>query len=92
MNFDLLRAADAVAPLWAAGFYNKTFKWPSWHIYEPLIRRMAGLGTAPAQRDPDRYQVLNHHCDVLIIGAASPDCVTSRLHKAEFRPPRCTER
>jgi sarcosine oxidase subunit alpha len=68
VNFDLGRAMDFLAPLWAAGFYNKTFLWPSWHTYEPLIRRMAGLGRAPAARDPDRYDVSNHHCDVLVIG------------------------
>ena len=27
-----------------AGFYYKTFKWPSWHLFEPSIRRMAGFG------------------------------------------------
>ena len=31
-----------------AGFYYKTFMWPSWRTYEGLIRRLAGLG--PAQR------------------------------------------
>jgi len=68
VNFDLGRLLDFVAPLWAAGFYNKTFIWPSWHTYEPLIRRMAGLGRAPGERDPDRYEVGNLHCDVLVIG------------------------
>lgn len=68
VDFDVGRSMDAVAPLWSAGFYNKTFIWPSWHTYEPLIRRMAGLGRAPSGRDPDRYEVGNLHCDVLVIG------------------------
>jgi sarcosine oxidase, subunit alpha len=68
VNFDLGRTMDVLAPLWAAGFYNKTFLWPSWHTYEPLIRRMAGLGRAPSSRDPDRYEVTNQHCDLLIVG------------------------
>ena len=68
VNFDLGRATDFIAPLWAAGFYNKTFLWPSWHTYEPMIRRMAGLGRAPTVRDPDRYEVCNQHCEVLVIG------------------------
>jgi NADPH-dependent 2,4-dienoyl-CoA reductase/sulfur reductase-like enzyme len=38
-SFDVLRALDFIAPLFAAGFYNKTFMWPSWHTYEPIIRR-----------------------------------------------------
>jgi sarcosine oxidase subunit alpha len=68
VNFDIGRILDAVAPLWAAGFYNKTFIWPSWHTYEPFIRRMAGLGHAPGERDPDRYDTGNLHCDVLVVG------------------------
>ena len=35
--------------LWGAGFYYKTFMWPSWRTYEPLIRRLAGLGRAPLE-------------------------------------------
>jgi sarcosine oxidase, subunit alpha len=68
VNFDFGRALDAVAPLWSAGFYNKTFMWPSWHTYELIIRRLAGLGRAPSDPDPDRYEVGNLHCDVLVIG------------------------
>jgi sarcosine oxidase subunit alpha len=68
-EFDLGRALDLVAPLWAAGFYNKTFMWPSWHTYEGVIRRLAGLGRAPAQADPDRYETRSLHCEVLVIGA-----------------------
>ncbi len=68
VDFDVGRSMDLIAPLWAAGFYNKTFIWPSWHTYEPMIRRMAGLGRAPGQRDPDRYEVGNLHCDVLVVG------------------------
>ena len=69
LGFDLGRALDFTASLWQAGFYNKTFIWPSWHVYEPAIRRMAGLGHAPDGPDPDRYEVRNAHCDVLVIGA-----------------------
>lgn len=68
LNFDAGRALDFLAPLWSAGFYNKTFIWPSWHTYEPFIRRMAGLGHAPRERDPDRYEIQNIHCDVLVVG------------------------
>jgi sarcosine oxidase subunit alpha len=68
LNFEVGRILDFTAPLWAAGFYNKTFKWPNWHTYEGIIRRMAGLGRAPKERDPDRYDVCNLHCDVLVVG------------------------
>jgi sarcosine oxidase subunit alpha len=68
LRLDLMRLLDFTAPLWAAGFYNKTFMWPSWHAYEWLVRRMAGFGHAPREADPDRYEVRNLHCEVLVIG------------------------
>jgi sarcosine oxidase subunit alpha len=52
-----------------AGFFYKTFMWPHWHLFEPLIRGAAGLGTAPALPDPDRYESRFAHCDVLVVGA-----------------------
>jgi sarcosine oxidase subunit alpha len=65
------------SPLIGAGFYYKTFMGPNlfgknwaWrHIYEPMIRRAAGLGQPPRERDPDRYQRTFDHCDVMIVGA-----------------------
>lgn len=68
VHFDIGRVMDLVAPLWPAGFYNKTFTWPSWHVYEPIIRRAAGIGTAPTAPDPDRYESCNAACDLLIVG------------------------
>lgn len=68
LGWDLGRVFDFTAPLWAAGFYNKTFIRPNWHAYECLIRRMAGFGTAPPKPDPDRYESQNLHCDVLVVG------------------------
>jgi len=65
---DLLRILDFAHPLFAAGFYNKTFKWPTWRTYEPLIRRLTGLGRVPPGSDPDRYETRHTHCDVLVIG------------------------
>ena len=55
-----------------AGFYNKTFMWPrsGWDkLYEPAIRKMAGLGDAPTEEDPDVYAATYAHCDLLIVGA-----------------------
>ncbi len=63
---------DRLSPLIPAGFYNKTFKWPraAWErLYEPSIRRMAGLGVPPIAPDPDYYAANYAHCDVLIVGA-----------------------
>jgi sarcosine oxidase subunit alpha len=60
------------APIFVAGFYYKTFMWPAalWEkLYEPAIRRAAGLGRASAKADPDTYEKAYAFCDVLIIGA-----------------------
>ena len=37
--------------------------------YEKYIRKAAGLGRAPKVNDPDSYDYLNQHCDVLVVGA-----------------------
>jgi sarcosine oxidase subunit alpha len=69
VNFDLGRLLDFTHRLWPAGFYNKIFKWPSWHWYEGAVRRMAGLGKLPGGEDKNKYFHHNVHCDVLIVGA-----------------------
>jgi sarcosine oxidase subunit alpha len=69
LGFDVGALNDVIAPFIPAGFYYKTFKgWPGWMAFEPLIRRAAGLGRAPSLPDPDRYEVANRHCDVLVVG------------------------
>lgn len=63
---------DRLGMFLPAGFYNKTFMWPRsfWdRLYEPAIRRMAGLGGAPVEIDPDHYGATYAHCDLLIVGA-----------------------
>jgi len=72
LAFDVGGLNDLLSPFFAAGFYYKTFMWPkaAWHaIYEPFIRRAAGLGVAPTEADPDHYASRYAHCDVLVIGA-----------------------
>src|SRR5918996_1237552 len=72
VRFDLWALNNLLAPLLPAGFYYKTFMWPeSWwrRVYERMIRRAAGLGKAPTEPDPDRYEHMHAHCDVLVVGA-----------------------
>jgi len=68
---DWMALAGLVSGLLPAGFYYKTFMWPGrwWPWYEHWIRRAAGLGRAPAAADPDIYERLVAHCDVLVVGA-----------------------
>jgi sarcosine oxidase subunit alpha len=70
LRFDVGAVNGLVSPLLPAGFYNKTFMWPRsmWMQYEKVIRRMAGLGKAPTGPDPDRYDKVHVHCDVLVVG------------------------
>ncbi|MBA4783851.1 MAG: sarcosine oxidase subunit alpha family protein [Rhizobiales bacterium] len=71
LEFDIGRVNDLAWRFLPAGFYYKTFMGPpfGWMNFEPFIRAAAGLGKAPSAPDPDRYEVTNRHCDVLIIGA-----------------------
>ena len=72
LRFDVAAVTDALSPLVPAGFYYKTFMAPAgfWaNVYEPAIRRSAGLGRAPRDADPDRYLHRFAHCDVLVVGA-----------------------
>ncbi|WP_372619490.1 sarcosine oxidase subunit alpha family protein [Falsiroseomonas sp.] len=74
LALDLGAVNGFFAPLIAAGFYYKTFMWPAsfWEkLYEPLIRRAAGLGRAPDGPDPDRYERAHLHCDVLVVGGGA---------------------
>ncbi len=68
VDFDAGRVLDFTHGLWPAGFYNKTFKWPSWHWYEGLIRRSAGSGRLPEGRDAVEYHQHHLHCDLLVVG------------------------
>jgi sarcosine oxidase, subunit alpha len=72
LQWDAGAIADRLSPLLSAGFYYKTFLQPArfWtHVYEPIIRRAAGMGRAPVLPDPDTYLNRHAHCDVLICGA-----------------------
>ena len=72
LGFDLMAANGLVAPFIKAGFYYKTFMWPAafWEkVYEPLIRRAAGLGRAAEGADPDTYEKAYLFCDVLVVGS-----------------------
>lgn len=71
LAFDLLSVNGLVSPALVAGFYYKTFMWPAsfWEkLYEPLIRRAAGLGRAAGHEDPDHYEKAFAFCDLLVIG------------------------
>jgi methylglutamate dehydrogenase subunit C len=72
LRYDIGAVNSLLSPVLGAGFYYKTFMWPKgfWEkVYEPLIRKAAGLGKAVMQPDPDRYEKTWAHCDLLVVGA-----------------------
>ena len=72
LRFDLLSVNDLLSPFLSAGFYYKTFMWPRafWEgLYEPIIRRAAGLGSLSGKPDEGIYEKAFAFCDVLVIGS-----------------------
>ncbi|WP_245424193.1 FAD-dependent oxidoreductase [Methylovirgula sp. 4M-Z18] len=74
---------DRFARFIPAAFYYKTFMFPDWHVFEPRIRAMAGLGVLDLQAKGFAATApANTFCDVLIIGAG-PAGLTAALAAAE---------
>ncbi len=76
LGFDVGEVNDRLAPFLAAGFYYKTFMGVlggtrEWMFWERFIRQAAGLGAASPRADPDWYEHVHGHCDVLVIGSGA---------------------
>jgi sarcosine oxidase subunit alpha len=76
LRHDLLSLNDRLGRFLPAGFYYKTFMAPRWaweKLYEPLIRRAAGLGRlvpeVGAHASP--AETVHVHTEVLIAGAGA---------------------
>ena len=71
LEFDVGAINTHLSRFLPAGFYYKMFMYPRsfWkHVYEPIIRKSAGLGKAPKDRDQDTYEHFHCHVDVLVVG------------------------
>ena len=85
VSFDFGAINNFLSKFFPAGFYYKTFMWPKnfWYrIYEPIIRKAAGLGVAPLKPDPDRYEHKFEYCDILVVGSG-PAGLSSALSAAK---------
>ncbi|MBV9345962.1 MAG: (2Fe-2S)-binding protein [Gammaproteobacteria bacterium] len=77
LRWDLLSLNDRLSRFLPAGFYYKTFMAPGWaweRIYEPLIRRAAGLGRLDppyAASHAATAESVHAHADVLVVGAGA---------------------
>ncbi|MFM7625402.1 MAG: FAD-dependent oxidoreductase [Gammaproteobacteria bacterium] len=87
LSFDLMAVNGLLAPLFSAGFYYKTFMRPAWaweRIFEPAIRRAAGLGVLDRSAqgenpvNPVTEEPVHEHTDVLIIGAGAAGLAAAR--------------
>ena len=71
LNFDIGVINNYLARFLPAGFYYKMFIHPRpfWkYIYEPFIRKSAGLGRAPSQKDNSKYEHFYAFYDLVIVG------------------------
>ncbi len=72
VEFDIGAINNFLERFFPAGFYYKTFMWPKsfWYkIYEPFIRKAAGLGVASIEKDKERYDHKFEYCDLLVTGS-----------------------
>ena len=80
LYFDIGSINNILSPIFSAGFYYKTFMGPKgfWKkIYEPLIRKTAGLGKPPKNfRSKSIHQ--NHNIDILIVGGGLSGLIAAK--------------
>jgi sarcosine oxidase subunit alpha len=72
VEFDIGAINNVLNRFFPAGFYYKTFMWPKsfWYkVYEPFIRKAAGLGVASTEKDNERYEHKYEYCDLLVTGS-----------------------
>jgi sarcosine oxidase subunit alpha len=72
VKFDIGAINNFLSRFFPAGFYYKTFMWPKsfWYkVYEPFIRKAAGLGVAYISKDNERYEHKYEYCDLLVAGS-----------------------
>lgn len=81
LDADVGAVNSLLSPFFPAGFYYKTFIHPRpfWkHLFEPIIRRSAGLGRAPTDADPDRYEQAYGFADTVVVGGGIAGLTAAR--------------
>lgn len=82
-EFDLMAVNSLFKRFIPAAFYYKTFFWPHWGVFEPTIRKAAGLGVAPEGLDPDAYEHRHAHVDVLVVGSGAAGLAAAEAAAAD---------
>ena len=77
---DYLAFMNWLSPFLPSGFYYKAFYKPrgAWRKWEPLIRRLAGLGVVYPSIDSPLVDKLYQSCDIAIIGAGPAGLAAAR--------------
>ncbi|MEM7521006.1 MAG: 2Fe-2S iron-sulfur cluster-binding protein [Pseudomonadota bacterium] len=76
---DIKGGLDLFHRFLGAGFYYKTFMWPNWHLFEPSIRAMAGLGhVSPDALERYVSHQSHDHCDTLVVGGGAAGLAAAR--------------
>jgi heterotetrameric sarcosine oxidase alpha subunit len=83
LQFDVLAVNDFFSRFLPAGFYYKTFMSPGWaweKLYEPMIRRAAGLGRLEGlvSQHAAPAETLHTHADVLVVGSGAAGLSAAR--------------
>jgi sarcosine oxidase subunit alpha len=78
-SFDLAAGLQLAAPILSAGFYYKTFKWPTWALFEPLIKRSTGFGKPRELAESRAVQHRHAVCDILVVGGGPAALAAARL-------------
>lgn len=81
LDADIGAINNWLSPVFPAGFYYKTFIHPRpfWkHLFEPIIRKSAGLGRAPTDPDPDRYEQAYAFADTVVVGGGIAGLTAAR--------------
>lgn len=73
LRLDALSINGLFSRFLSAGFYYKTFMWPAgaWEFYEKFIRRAAGMGKGTHLPDPESYEHVHDHTDILVVGSGA---------------------
>ncbi|MDA9170951.1 sarcosine oxidase subunit alpha family protein [Alphaproteobacteria bacterium] len=82
LKYDFMSINDKFPNLLSAGFYYKTFMWPSsfWEkLYEPLIRKAAGLGKLSTIENSRSSEKGFLHCDLLVIGSGPSGLISTYI-------------
>ena len=84
LKYDFGSILSFFSNLLPAGFYYKTFMWPSsmWKTYEHFIRKMSGLGRASnKEHDTNNYEHINFYVDVLVVGGGLTGLISATVNK-----------